>query len=203
MLDINKFYEKFLDELQLDVDFNPENNQFVAKTLDSTYSESVELPTLTQLLNSKSDEFMHAILLDVDAKFVIVIDNYEILHTEDETEVPSYELSVMLDTKVDLVDVNIIDELFNTTELEIGSRERDIVRQFCKQYKFNRINKQNKFGDITLNSPNETYEFKVNSIEILNEILKNIVELFNQFGTLSTQDSEVIQDFNNFIKNKK
>jgi hypothetical protein len=203
MLDINKFYEKFLEELQLDVDFNPENNQFVAKTLDTTYSESVELPTLTQLLNSKSDEFMHVILLDVDAKFVIVIDNYEILHTNDENEVPSYELSVMLDTKVDLVDVNIIDEIFDTTELEIGSRERDIVRQFCKQYKFNRTNKQNKLGDITLNSPNETYEFKVNSIEMLNETLKNIVEMFNQFGTLATQNDEMIQNFNNFIKNKK
>ena len=63
-----------LDSLSLDIDFNINTKRFEIKSNESDYTDQILYPTLTQLINQKSEEFMDAIFIDLNCEISFEIE---------------------------------------------------------------------------------------------------------------------------------
>lgn len=161
-----KFYEEFLDDIQLDIDFSSQTKKLQVKTEESTYRESVDLPTLTQLINQKSEEFIDAILVDMNT-FVEV----EINDVTEYSDSTSYEVEAKFRTKIGMAYADLADIYFGNSMLELDS---DTVKDFQKFVQDNKFTEKKAYAE----SPNATYTLKIENTNQLNTFL-------NKFETLS------------------
>jgi len=172
MLDLNTFYEDFLDELNLDIDFDTKARQLVVKTSENTYGDSVELPTLTQLVNVKADEFFRAILVDLNARIEIeIVDESDF--NDGNTDL-DYTVEIQLRTNSNLVYMNLIRELLDESELVVSKHEAYMIINFCEKIGYNKLQNESSYDRTDL-------VLKLESTDDLDQALNQLYNFLEQF----------------------
>ncbi len=198
MLDLNKFYEDFLDDLNLDIDFDVKTRQLIVKTAENSYIDVVELPTLTQLVNVKADEFFRAILVDLNTRIEVEIVN-ESEFNNGETDL-DYTVEIHLRTKSNLVYMDLIREILDESELLVSKHEVYNIINFCEKNHYVKEKDSVSY---------ERYDFvlKIESTDEMDNALKMLSNFLEPFKTVTGENisndalpEKVIKQFKNFIK---
>lgn len=185
-----EFYEEFLDDLEIDIDFDSKNKKLIAKTSESHYREEFELPTLTQLLNHKSDEFIHAILIDTNPRIEVSIENMTEYSDREE-----YSVEIKMETSISLTNVDLTRLFFNAGELTLTLDGINEIKTLLKENKF-------------ILHPNSTdssalYILKIINIDQLNNILRKFEQNASPHKSVNTFDDlgeKAVVSFKKFQK---
>lgn len=159
MAKLEDFYEEFLDDLEIDIDFDTKNKKLIAQTKESNFRDSHDLPTLTQLLNQKSEEFIHAILTDTNPVIEVTI--------EDVTEFsdrPESIVEIKFQTSISLTNVDLTRMFFDTAEIVLTPDQLQVFEKFLTDNKFTLHPNSSDLSKL--------YALKIINIEQLNSMLQ-------------------------------